>query len=260
MAVVGLGMANSLALNLTDAPLTIYLPKRDKVSTFEKPFTQANVQPAGVFLVQQEMENQIVLADLNFVQELLRYDHSTVSAIELKLFAGFDIQNTYDNLRETLGPTFLVENRYEQEAGFLKLMLIEKWLSFAIVGLMMLLISFNLIGALWMVVLEKEKDIAILKSMGATGRLVRRIFLYQGILLCGLGIVAGFLLAILVYAAQKNMGIIALPGGSFIDAYPVSVRWWDFLIVALTVCFVGLVASILPARRAGRVPAMLREE
>lgn len=159
-----------------------------------------------------------------------------------------------------MGEEFVIKNRFEQEASFLRLMRIEKWLSFAIVGLMMLLISFNLIGALWMIVLEKQPDIAILKSMGMTNKGVYRLFLYEGLLMVGLGLLIGFVLAIIIFTLQKTVGIIALPGGMLIDAYPVSLRWYDFPVVALVVGVIGTLAAILPARRAMQVEAIRNEE
>ena len=125
---------------------------------------------------------------------------------------------------------------------------------------MMLLVSFNLIGALWMIVLEKQPDIAILKSMGMTEKGVYRLFLYEGLLMCGAGILIGFILATAIYILQITVGIITLPGGMLIDAYPVSLRWYDFPIVAATVFSIGALAAVLAALRARRVSAIIHSE
>jgi lipoprotein-releasing system permease protein len=117
-----------------------------------------------------------------------------------------------------------------------------------------------MIGALWMIVLEKQKDISILKSMGATVKIIRNIFLFEGLLLTGLGIIIGFLLAWVIYFLQKSVGIINVPGDFIIDAYPMSMQLMDFVIVAVIVGIIGLLVSIAPARRAMKVPAMMREE
>ena len=128
-----------------------------------------------------------------------------------------------------------------------------------IAGLTLVMVAFNMVGALWMIVLEKRFDISMLKSMGARDDQVRNIFLNEGLLLCMIGTVGGFVLALLVYAAQKTFGIIAIPGAFTVDAYPISLRAEDFLVVAATVFGIGIFASILPARRAQRIPAMIRE-
>ena len=142
----------------------------------------------------------------------------------------------------------------------MRLMQVEKWLSFAIVSLMMLLVSFNLIGALWMIVLEKQPDISILKSMGATDHLVRNIFLAEGLILSLMGAGIGIGLASLIYLAQKTFGIVSIPGNHIIDAYPISMRAGDLPVVMATVLFIGLLASIPPAIRALRTPTLIREE
>lgn len=224
-----------------------------------KPFHVQYLEPAGTFSAQPEFDQEYVLTELEFVRALLRLDDQLTS-LEIKLYPGFNNSTTYAAIQEIVGEDFSVKNRYQQQESFFKLMKVEKWLSFAIAGLMMVMIAFNLIGALWMAVLEKKSDVVILKSMGATDELVRNIFLTQGLLLTCLGIIIGFLLAIGIYTLQKTVGIITIPGNSSIDSYPVSMRSIDFLIVIVTVLAIGLIASIPPALRAKRISALIREE
>ncbi len=261
-AVLGVGMRNKLNVNVDDvfSAMSVYMPKRREVGLFEKQFRTKLLYPTGTFVIQQDYDNQYVFTSLRFVRELLGHRGPEVSALELQLRPGYNTSATLARLQEAVGPEYRVRNRYEQEEAFMKLMQIEKWLSFAIVGLMMLLISFNIVGALWMIVLEKRPDISILKAMGARANSVRNIFLYEGLLLCGFGLVVGFVLALGVYLFQKNFGIVAMPGNMIIEAYPIELRWPDFLVVALTVLSIGLLASIPPALRAKRVPAIIREE
>ncbi len=260
LAVIGFSMRNSLSVNLDDlfSTITVHMPKRNP-GVFDKPFVSQLLYPEGVFLVQQDFEKKYVLTNLPFVQRLLGL-RNKVSALEVKVYPGFDERKIINQIQDALGEDFLVQNRYEQEESFFKLMKVEKWLSYAIVGLMMLLIAFNLIGALWMIVLEKRKDIAILKSMGMQDQSVLRVFLYQGMLLSLLGVVSGILLAMAIYGLQKTVGIVTIPGNMSIEAYPISIRLSDFLVVAITVLSIGLLASLPPALRARRVPAMIREE
>lgn len=260
MAVIGFSMRNALAVNLDDlfATISVHMPKRNP-GIFEKPFVSKVLHPGGVFLVQQDFEKKYVLTNLKFVQRLLEL-RNKVSALEIKIYPGFVDDDIIAQIKEKLGDTYLVQNRYEQEESFFKLMKVEKWLSYAIVGLMMLLIAFNLIGALWMIVLDKRKDIAILKSMGMQDQGIVRVFLFQGMLLSLLGMVTGVLLALAIYGLQKTVGIVTIPGNMSLEAYPISIRFIDFLIVALTVVIIGLLASFPPALRARRVPALIREE
>lgn len=261
MAVLGLGMRNKLQVNVVDdiTPMIVYMPKTKEVGIFEPQFRRLSVYPVGTFVIQQEFNNEYVLTSLEFARKLLDTENA-VNALEIKLSGGLNQDRVIGNLRQVVGKELVVKNRFEQEEAFLKLMQVEKWLSFAIVSLMMLLVAFNLVGALWMIVLEKQKDISILKSMGAVDATIRNIFLNEGLLLCVVGIAIGFLLAIATYGAQKTFGLVGIPGNFIVEAYPISMRFVDFMVVALTVAAIGLLASIPPALRAVRVPTIIREE
>ena len=261
-AVVGNQLAISLGIDVLNQfePLTVYAwrarPRGSStLLTGRKPFTTREVMPTGVIRSQETFENQAVLVSLEFARQLLSVPDSTVSALEIGLAPGFDQEATYEAIQAVVGPDFVVRNRYEQENSLLKLMQVEKWVGFAIVSLMMILISFNLVGALWMIVLEKRKDISTLRSLGMTGQNIRGIFLRVGLLLCTLGLLFGFFLAGVLSFLQKQYGLISIPSG-LMEAYPISFRWYDFLVVAATVLFIGLLASLLPARRAARITSV----
>lgn len=261
-AVLGLGMRNKLAVNVGDrlSEMAIYLPKREKSrSPLEQPFRRRFLYPGGTFVIQTDFDNQYVLTSLDFVREILGYD-AALSALEVKLKAGSSTTIAIQKIQNLLGDTFEVKDRYKQEEAFFRLMQVEKWLSYAIVGLMLIIVLFNMIGALWMMVLEKQKDISILKAMGALNATVRDIFLSEGLLLCFLGLIIGYVLAITLYILQITVGLITVPGNFIVEAYPISLRGGDFVVVAITVLLIGLLASLAPALRAVRVPPMMREE
>jgi lipoprotein-releasing system permease protein len=215
--------------------------------------------PKGIIRSQETFENQAVLVNISQARDLLSVSDSTVSALEVRLAEGYQNKATYGRIQAYMGDAFEVQNRYQQENSILKLMKVEKWVGFAIVCLMMILISFNLVGALWMIVLEKKRDINILRSLGMTSQDVRSVFLRVGLLLCGLGLLTGFLLATVLFMLQKTFGLISLPG-LLTEAYPISFRWYDFPIVTITVLVIGLIASLLPAQRASIIGAVTAEE
>ncbi len=263
-AVVGHQLSYALGIDVLNQfeTLSIYMAKRQRsrstvLGASSPPFVSRAVFPVGIVQTQQSFEKQAVLIDLGLARKILGLPENATSALEIRLSKGFDVPATYRAIAQQMGDNFVVKNRYEQESGILKLMQIEKWISFAIVALMMILISFNLVGALWMIVLEKKKDISILKSMGMTAQHIRSVFLRVGLLLCGLGILAGFILALVLYLAQKQFSLIQLPG---IDAYPLALRLWDLPIVAAVVLLIGLLASLLPAWRAAQEEAQVRAE
>ncbi len=261
LAVLGVGMRNKLSVNIDDflATLNIYMPKRKKGGLLSKPFKKMFVYPVGTFVIQQDFDNQYVLTSLEFARRLLDLKNK-LSAFELKLNPAFEKEAVLTDIQKIVGKEFKVKDRYLQDEAFLKLMNVEKWMSFAILSLTLILVAFNMIGALWMIVLEKKKDIAILKAMGTQDQTIRNIFLIEGMLLSLLGIIIGMTIAILLYISQKAYGIVPIPEGFVVDAYPIKMQFVDFVVVACTVILIGLIASIPPALRAVRVSAMIREE
>ncbi len=259
LAVLGVGMRNKLSVNVDDylSPITIYMAKRSTSAV--KPFKKRFVYPAGTFVIQQDFDNQYILTSLDFARSLLDMNER-VSALELRLDDNIDEATILSQIREFMGANYVVKNRYQQEEAFLKLMNVEKWMSFAILCLTLILVAFNMIGSLWMIVLDKRKDIAILKSMGATQNTVRNIFLNEGLLLCTFGMLIGFFFAIILFVSQKTFGVVPIPEGFVVDAYPISIRVTDFFVVAITVIIIGLIAAIPPAMKASKVSALIREE
>ena len=257
-AILGIGMRNKLSLSLTDEfnTINVYMAKR-KGGGLGEPFRRQRLTPSGTFSIQQDFDNQYVLTSIAFMQSLLRKPNAA-SALEIKLAPLFSLTQTKESIQELVGPNFQVKDRYEQDEAFLKLMNMEKWMSFAILCLTLVLVAFNMIGALWMIVLEKRKDISILQALGATKADIRGLFLQEGGLLCGLGMLIGFALALLLYAIQINYGIISIPEGFVINAYPISIRGMDFIVVAITVFTIGLLASLPAAIRATRIDASVR--
>ena len=262
MAVLGLGMRNKLGVNVDDlfSGIGIYLPKRGKVGPFEPQFRTKVVYPAGTFIVQQEFDQKYVLTSLEVARNLLAYENQ-VSAIELGLKSGYSPEKVKQEILNLLGEeSFLVKTRYEQEEAFIKLMKIEKWLAFAIAGFMLILIAFNLSGALWMVVLEKKKDISILMAMGAQRKQIKNIFLMEGVLLSAVGLFSGIIIALIVYGLQKGFGLVSIPGSFIIDSYPASLRFSDFLVVGFTILIIGLMAALFPAFKASQTSSLIRQE
>lgn len=259
--VFGAGIRNRLSVNVNNpiALVSVYMVD-ERGGALDRPFKTRYALPSGTFAIQQEYDNEYVLTNLGFMRELLAAPEGTVSALEIMAQPNVPMRTLTANLRQLLGPDFVVRDRYEQNEAFFKIMQLEKWMGFAITGLMLLLMAFNLIGALWMIVLDKQPDISMLKSMGADDGLVRRIFLTEGVLLSIVGLLIGLILALGLYFAQKQFGLVRIPQGFLVDTYPIALRWWDLLPVTITVMAIGLLAALAPAARAVRVPAYFREE
>jgi lipoprotein-releasing system permease protein len=253
-ALIGLGIRNKLGINLEDpfASLTVYMPKNKENSPFENPFRSRNLQPIGTFMIQQEYDNQYIITNLNVARELIG-SPDILSAWEVKVVNNYPVKQVVSDLQSILKDHFNVKDYYAQEEGFIRLMRLEKWLSFAIVGFMLLLVAFNLIGALWMIVLDKKRDVSILKSIGSTDLDIRNLFLFEGLFLTGIGLISGVLLALFIFFLQKTFHLVTIPGSFVVDSYPISLRWKDFIVVGITVFLIGLLASLPAALRAMRI-------
>ena len=262
--VLGKGLSTNLSVNYKDAitPITVFMPIRKKTSMMNnlgKEFKELSVYPSGVFAVGSEADVEYVITNFEAVNKLLSLENK-ISALELKLIDGYDEDAIRLSIEKVLGKELRIKNRYEQEESFLKVMNIEKWIAFLIVVLVLGIIAFNMVGSLWMMVLEKKKDISILRSMGYETRHIRNIFLMEGFIITGVGLVIGNVLALVLYIMQKYFDLIKIPDGFMINAYPVELKFVDFIIVAVTVFCIGWLASLLPAYRAGKVSAFVRDE
>ena len=262
MAVVGGGVARKLGVNIDDflTPITIYMAKRKKVSPTQKPFKKVSVYPSGVFVAhQEELDNNYIFTSLKFAEKLLG-QKNRVSSLEIKLKPEANIKNTIAAMKSIMGDQYKFLDRYEQDETYFSVLKMEKWLAYALLSFAIILVAFNMVGALWVVVLDKKHDIAILKSMGAEAHQIRNIFLINGLLLSGLGLVIGIVLALTLYYIHQTWGIVTMPPGSIIEIYPAAIRFPDFIITAITVLVIGFLAAWSPAKKAAGIPALIQEE
>lgn len=260
--VVGSGVSDNLQISINNSFefLKIYLPNRKKRGPLDKDFKSRSASIAGIFSIQNDRDNQYVIADYEMVSSLLDMS-GRISAIELKLDANGSITELSETIKKLdLSDKFLIQNRYQQDESFLKIMNIEKWSSYLIFSFTLLLIIFNVIGCLWMIVLDKKKDIAVMQSFGVTKNTVRRIFINEGLLISGIGFGIGLFFSLVFYILQKNYGLITVPDGFSISSYPMEVEFLDVGIVFITVMSLGFLASFPAAYRASRVSAYVRNE
>jgi lipoprotein-releasing system permease protein len=259
LASSGLGVMNKLSIDIKNVftPIVVYSPNKSKDPT-AVPFNKGAIYPSSTFNIQSDFDNEYVITSLDFVQGLLNTDDK-LSAMEIKLKPNANIIAVKSKLNEIIGKQFVIRDRIEQNQAFLKIMNMEKWMSYVIFLLVLILVVFNLVGSLWMIVLEKQKDIAILKAMGMDNQSVKKVILSIGMLISSISIVVGFGIGILFYFLQKKYGIIPIPEGFIISSYPIELQIFDFIIIAFTVIIIGYFASLIPARRAERISSMFRE-
>ena len=191
-----------------------------------------------------------MIVPLGFTRDLLDYENE-VSSLEVKLDPTFSANQVQEEIMALLGEGFHVKNREQQNALFYRVMKSEKWAIFLILTFILIIASFNIIGSLSMLIIDKRKDILTLRNMGANNRLIERIFLVEGWLISITGSLLGMALGTGISWIQQHFGIIKLGGsGSFIiDAYPVKIEGLDIILIWLTVILIGLIAARYPVKQ-----------
>ena len=255
--VVGYGVQNAGSINLSEpfppSVVTLILPKKNKEAVAADAMSEGNATAAGVFTIQQEIDNQYALTNIDFVKQQMGFETDEYSAAEIKIALKADDQDAQETIQKFLGAAYKVQTRYEQNANLYSTMRLEKWAIYAVLTLILIIAAFNMVSALTMLVLEKRKDISILLSMGTTKVGIKKIFLTEGLLLGIIGAASGIILALLICLLQMKFHIIKISGGSFlIDYFPVKLIGTDFLMVAGTAVSIAFLASWFPANKAAK--------
>lgn len=253
--VVGAGLAMTLGIRANYmSPLEIYVPKRDVKVNMANPstaFTLSYAYPAGIFaLHQQQYDEQTMFVSIELAREIFRYENE-VSTLNIILKNNNSANNIKNEIKNILGDKYIVKNRFEQQEESFRMVSIEKWVTFLILSFILIIAIFNIIGSLSMLILEKKNDITILRNMGASQKLILRIFAMEGWLISFIGAIFGLITGLALCLLQEHFGLLKLGdvAGAFItDAYPVSVQVTDIVYIFLTVSIIGFIAVLYPVR------------
>ncbi|MCQ2607912.1 MAG: FtsX-like permease family protein [Bacteroidales bacterium] len=254
-ACVGQGVAHKLSVGLMFRDvLHIYAPERSKRSSFvpTEEYNKTYAYARGVFSVQMDIDNEYIITSLALAQELWKYTNNEVSSIELKVTDNTDIHSVVKNLQQTLGDDFSIKDRETQHEFMYKVTQGEKFVTFLIITLILIIASFSIIGSLSMLIIDKQRDIAVLRSMGANSQTIKRIFILEGWLIAVLGAFIGVVLGVAICGIQEYFGIVKLPGASanfIVQAYPVKVLFTDVISILFVVLLVGFVTAYYPVRK-----------
>ena len=255
-AVLGRGVAAQIGINahFTGA-LHLYAPKRTGRINMLRPDQSLNHEHAfiaGTFAVNQiEYDDQLMLVSLPLAQRLFEYDEHTATALRITPKDKSKITNYKSQISKILGPGYKILDRYEQQADFFRILRIEKLLTIVLLVFILLIASFNIIGSLSMLIIDKSEDIRILSHLGADEPTIRRIFLLEGWFISALGTLAGLIIGVLLCLGQQHYGWLSLGTGAeyIISAYPVQVQMTDILLVGMIVLALGFFAAWYPARK-----------
>ncbi len=255
-AVLGRGLAAQIGMNahFTGA-LHLYAPKRTGRINMLRPDLSLNHEHAfiaGTYAVNQiEYDDQLMLVSLPLAQRLFDYDSCTATALRIQPKEGVKISNLKSQISNILGPRYRVMDRYEQQSDFFRILRIEKLLTIVLLVFILLIASFNIIGSLSMLIIDKREDIRILSHMGADETTIRRIFLLEGWFISSLGTLSGLVAGVLLCLGQQHFGWLKLGTGAeyVISAYPVQVQAADIFLVAVIVLLLGFAAAWYPSRK-----------
>ena len=243
-----------VTVKIVPMPMKVHIPSRTaelkgNFQDVQSVINTGNVYPTGVFAIQQDYDEKYIIVPLSFARKMLEYDQE-ISAIEVKLVNGADLNKTKSEIKSIFGPAYKVADRQEQHEFLYKVLKSEKWAIFMIMIFIVLIASFNIVGSLTMLIIDKKKDINILKSLGAESKTIRRVFFLQGMFISLIGALIGLLLGGIICYIQQTYEIITLgKGGSYIiNAYPVLMKGLDFVAVFGAVMLIGFLASWYPVK------------
>lgn len=254
-ALIGQGLAYQLGVQPDDQFkfLTIYVPAKGEIDLLnaDNAFKRNPIFPIGVLSIQEEVDNKYIIVPLRFIEPLLEKKNQ-VSAIEIRLRNDASMDKIRSQIEEMAGGTFAVKNRFQQRDSFYKVMKSEKFISFMILLFIMMVAAFNTVGSLYMLVIEKKKDLKIFASMGLTANQARKIFMFEGIILAIFGGLVGIILGGVICWLQQEYSIISFSAseGFIIDSYPVRIKAADFMYVFITIVGLGFITSLYPAYKA----------
>ena len=257
-AVVGGTLAYEMGINPRFlSPVEMYYPSRTKRISIADPrsaLESVKVFPSGVFTVNEDVDSELMIVPIEVMRDLLKYDDE-VSAVEIRVVEGTErreLKELQKEISRRLGDGFDVKDRYRQNEVLYKMMTYEKLATYLILIFVIIIIAFNIFGSLTMLIIEKEDDIRILRSMGATKKLISRVFVLEGWMISLAGLAAGTAAGTILSLVQQHFGIIKMPGHYVVQAYPILLSWTDIAITVAGVAMIGYIIAVLPVMTRSR--------
>lgn len=258
MASVGIGLAHSMGLSPRFvAPVEMFFPSRTKQMSMSAPaagIRSVKVWPSSTFSINNDVDSDLMIVPIEIMRDLLEYDDE-VSAVEVRFMedSGKDeLRRLQKEISTRLGPGFEVKDRFRQNESLYRMMKYEKAAIYMILIFVIIIIAFNILGSLSMLIIEKQEDIGTLRSMGATDKLIRRIFVLEGWMISLVGLAAGLAAGTGFSLLQQHFGIIKMPGHFIVQAYPIIVSWSDILLTTVCVAAIGYLIALIPTAVYGK--------
>jgi len=241
----------------SNVPVAVHIPKRGTAlgMTMEQALNTAYAYPGGNFYIQQDIDNRYVVADIGFVRRLMNYAPDECTALAVSLDSHANAKKVKEEVRRLLGDQFTVKDRFEQQPIYYKVFRSERLGIYLILALIVLISTLNLVASLSLLVLDKKRDIATLRSMGMQQADIRKTFRIEGVMISSVGVVVGLVVGFIICFLQQQFGIVKMGDNFIVSAFPVAMRGIDFLLTFLLVMAISTFSVFLTVR--GR---LLREE
>ena len=252
--VFGMGVGYMLNIGQSNSDyiaVTCYAPKRGLQSGSINPadaITEKHLYPAGEFSINEDFDYRFVIVSIDFARQLFDYQDSSVSSIEIGLAKGANLQTVKQQIKDILGNDYSVKDLEEQNELLYKTLKTEKLFTFIVLALVLIIATFNIVGSLSMLILDKKKDIAILWNMGADNNTIQKIFLFEGLLITFIGAIIGLVIGTIICLIQIKFKLVPFSEGFVVSAYPVSLQFTDYIAVFASVLVVGFLSSWYPVR------------
>lgn len=249
-AVVGRGIARELGISTRFLdPLEVYYPDPDRRVSLLDPMASLRKEAffvQGIVALELNFDQTYVFAPIGPVRRLLAAGPDEVSSLEIRLRNPLQAEEVIAEYRELLGPDYRLLDRYRQNETVYRMMTYEKAVIYLIFFFILLVVSCNVFGSLAMLILEKRDDIATLRALGAPEAVIRRVFVWEGVLISWTGMAVGMAVGVLLCLVQQHFGLIAMPGNFVVRHYPVLLQFVDLLAVAGGVTSISLLLTALP--------------
>lgn len=244
---LGYGLAHRLGWHLNTSGFTIFAPDRNSTSKTEKALNSKRLFIAGVFSVTPDYDEKFLIAPISFTKELFAYDNGEITALELNIKDGYTESVVKESLLSSLNHSFKVSTRYQKNELLYQSSKNEKIIATIMAYFILFLAGFTLLAAISMLVIDKEKEILTLKSLGASNQMISSIFFYTGFIINMIGVFTGVILGVVIVYIQDSFGIVKL-SGMITDHYPVKLNYSDVLFVMIFSTVLGLIASKIPVK------------
>lgn len=249
--VFGRGIASRLDINVNDfiSPISIYAPIRGKVESInpEDAFNKISISPAGIFSLHDDFDYKYVLIDLKAAQTLFDCPDS-FSIIEINVDDKTELETIQEKLQEKLGPQHQIKNRFQLNDILFKTLETEKLWTFLILAFILVIATFNIIGALTMLIIEKKKDIKTLYNLGADQKFIRNIFMQEGFLITAVGALSGLVIGLIICLLQQHFHLVEFDKESIVPYYIIELQIKDFIWILGVVMVIGFLAALYPVR------------